>query len=155
MTEINLFDDAEPLRFKHILIYPYPDLKRLWVRVWLPAKQGAEPNVELRLLNPNGSENNSLLLLAQTDVRLNNTFHLKEPVQPGATYRMVAELTQGFGDQAELLDRQEFDIVLEFRNPEAGDAGFGVGLAQLFADEDDSQDTDSEDTDSEDTEETP
>ncbi len=135
MTEINLFDDDEPLRFKHILIYPYPDLKRLWVRIWLPAKQGAEPNIELRLLNPNGSENNSLLLLAQTDVRLNNTFHVKDPIEPGATYTMVAELSQGFGDESKTLDRREFDVVLEFRNPEAGDVGFGVGLEQLFSDD--------------------
>ncbi len=99
MTEISLFDDDEPLAFKRILIYPYPDLKRLWVRIWLPAKQGAEPNVELRVYNPNGTENNSLVLLAQTDTRLNNTLHLKDPLQPGATYRVEAQLSSGFGQE--------------------------------------------------------
>lgn len=135
MTEISLFDEDEPLAFKRILIYPYPDLKRLWVRIWLPAKQGAEPNVELRIYNPDGRENNSLVLLAQTDTRLNNTLHLKEPLQPGATYHVQAELSSGFGQEAQILDQQAFDMVLEFRNPEAGEAGFGIGLDDLFADD--------------------
>ena len=135
MTEISLFDEDEPLLFKRILIYPYPDLKRLWVRVWLPAKQGMEPNIELRLYNPDGSENNSLLLLAQTDARLNNTLHLKEPVLADATYRMEAELSLGFAENLKVVDRRTFDVVLEFRNPEAGEVGFGIGLDDLFSED--------------------
>jgi hypothetical protein len=135
MTEISLFDEDEPLLFKRILIYPYPDLKRLWVRVWLPAKQGKEPNVELRLYNPDGSENNSLLLLAQTDARLNNTLHLKEPILAGAAYHMEAELSVGFAENLEIVDRRTFDVVLEFRNPEAGEVGFGIGLDDLFSED--------------------
>lgn len=131
MTEINLFDD-EPLRFKHILIYPYPDLRRLWVRTWLPPQMEASPNVEYRVLNPDGSENNSLVLLAQTDTKLDNTLHLREPILPGATYRVVAELSVGLGQDVELVDRQEFDLVLEFRDPEAGEPGFGIGLETFF-----------------------
>ena len=131
--EINLFDADAPLRFEHILVYAYPDLRRLWVRIWLPALlDGAAPNVELRLLNPDGSENNSLVLLAQTDTKLNNTFHLKDPV-PGATYRMIAELSVGFNAEAKTVDRQEFDLILEFRDPEAEQRGFGVGLDEWFA----------------------
>lgn len=134
--EINLFDDSATLRFEHILVYPYPDLHRLWVRIWLPALlDGDAPNVELRLINPNGSENNSLVLLAQTDTKLNNTFHLKDPI-PGARYRMIAEMTVGFNEQARLIDRQEFPLVLEFRDPDAGQPGFGVGLDGWFAAED-------------------
>jgi hypothetical protein len=132
MTEISLFDEDEPLHFKRILVYPYPDLKRLWVRIWLPAKQGVEPNVELRLYNPDGSENNSLVLLAQTDPKLNNTFHLKEPIERGATYRMEADLSLGFGPNQEIVEQHTFDVVLEFRNPEAGEVGFGIGLDDLF-----------------------
>jgi hypothetical protein len=134
MTEINLFDADEPLAFKHILIYPYPDLKRLWVRIWLPAQQKAELNVELRLFNPDGRENNSLVLLAQTDTKLNHTFHIKDPIQPGATYWMAAELSTGFGEQTEVLDHQEFEVLLEFRDPEVGQPGFGIGLEAMFSD---------------------
>ncbi len=133
--EINLFETSAPLRFEHILIYPYPDLRRLWVRIWLPALlDGDSPNVELRLLNPDGSENNSLVLLAQTDTKLDNTFHLKDPV-PGATYRMIAELSVGFNAEAKMVDHQEFDLPLEFRNPEAGERGYGIGLDEWFSGE--------------------
>jgi hypothetical protein len=133
--EINLFDDGATLRFEHILIYPYPDMHRLWVRIWLPALlDDTSPNVELRLINPDGSENNSLVLLAQTDTKLNNTFHLKDPI-PDGRYRMIAELSVGFNAEAKVVDHQEFDLTLEFRDPESGQRGFGVGLDEWFADE--------------------
>jgi hypothetical protein len=37
-------------------------------------------------------------------------------------------MTKGLGDQAQLLDRHEFDLVLEFRNPDTGEPGFGFGV---------------------------
>lgn len=129
--EIQLFDNEEPLAFKRILIYPYPDLRRLWVRIWLPPQmEGDPPNVELTVINPDGSENNSLVLLAQTDTKLDHTLHLKDPVAPGSRYRVRAELTVGFGSAPERVDQREFDLVLEFRNPEAGEMGFGIGFDQ-------------------------
>ena len=33
-----------------------------------------------------------------------------------------------YRDKPELIERQEFDLTLEFRNPDAGDAGFGFGV---------------------------
>ena len=127
MTQINLFEPDAPLRFERILIYPYPDLRRLWVRIWLPARLEEDaPNVELTLYNPDGSENSSLVLLAQSDTRLNNTLHLKDPVLPGQTYRMEASLTLGLSKDAQLVDRKTFDLTLAFRDPEAGESGYGV-----------------------------
>jgi len=130
MTEINLFEQDTPLRFERILIYPYPDLQRLWVRIWLPARlEGEAPNVELIVYNPDGTENNSLVLLAQTDTKLNNTLHLKQPLWPGETYRVEALLSVGLSKNAEQVDRQTFDLALEFRNPEAGELGFGIPIS--------------------------
>ena len=130
MTEINLFEQDTPLRFERILIYPYPDLQRLWVRIWLPARlEGEAPNVELIVYNPDGTENNSLVLLAQTDTKLNNTLHLKHPLWPGETYRVEALLSVGLSKNAEQVDRQTFDLALEFRNPEAGELGFGIPIS--------------------------
>ena len=127
MTQINLFEPDAPLRFERILIYPYPDLRRLWVRIWLPARLEEDaPNVELTLYNPDGSENSSLVLLAQSDTRLNNTLHLKDPVLPGQIYRMEASLTLGLSKDAQLVDRKTFDLTLAFRDPEAGESGYGV-----------------------------
>lgn len=126
MTQIDLFEQDTPLKFERIVVYPYPDLRRLWVRIWLPARFDDDaPNVELIVYNPDGTENNSLFLLAQTDTRLDNTLHLKDPVLPNETYRVTATLTVGLTKDAELADRLSFDLTLTFRNPEAGEPGFG------------------------------
>ena len=125
--EIPLFQADEPLRFERIVLYPYPDLKRVWTRFWLTPVQDQAPNVELVVLNPDGTENTSVFMLAQDEQRGETTLHLREPV-PGTTYRVVALLTLGISDQPELIEQQEFDLVLEFRNPEAGEPGFGYGV---------------------------
>ena len=127
MTQINLFEQDTPLQFERILIYPYPDLRRLWVRIWLPARlEDDAPNVELTVYNPDGTENNSLVLLAQTDTRLNNTLHLKDPVIPDENYRVEATLSVGLSKDAPQIDHQTFDLTLTFRDPEAGEQGFGI-----------------------------
>ncbi|NJN81819.1 MAG: hypothetical protein HC802_05700 [Caldilineaceae bacterium] len=89
--------------------------------------QDKQPNVEIRVLNPDGTENASVYLMARSEQRIETTLHLREPVI-GATYRVIAELTLGLSETPELLERQEFDLVLEFRNPEANDPGFGFGV---------------------------
>jgi hypothetical protein len=124
--EIPLFEDDKPLRFERIVLYPYPELDKIWARVWLPAVQDETPNVELRVLNPDGSENNSVYLMARTEQRIETTLHMRHAI-PGATYHVIAELTRGFAEP-ELLDRQEFDLILEFRNPQAKAPGFGIGV---------------------------
>jgi hypothetical protein len=125
--EISLFQPDEKLRFERIVLYPYPDLKRLWVRAWLTAVQDQQPNVEIIIRNPDGSENSSVYMMAHAEQRLETTIHLRAP-RPGATYRVSAELTLGLNDKPTLQDRQEFDLTLEFRNPDKGEEGFGVGV---------------------------
>jgi hypothetical protein len=126
--EIPLFEDDVDLKFDRIVLYPYPDMKRIWTRCWITAVQDEQPNVEIRVLNPNGSENTSVYLMAQSEQRVETTLHLRDP-KPGATYRVVAELTVGISEHPEVRDVQEFDMVLEFRNPDANEPGFGMGVA--------------------------
>jgi len=125
--EISLFQADEPLRFERIVLYPYPDLKRIWTRAWLTAAQDQEPNIEIAIYNPDGTENNSVYMMAHAESRLDTTLHMRTP-EPGTTYLVVAELTVGSLEKPEVLDRQEFTLTLEFRNPEAGEAGFGMGV---------------------------
>lgn len=126
--EIPLFDDDKSLRFERIILYPYPDLSKVWARCWLPAVQDQQPNIELRVLNPDGSENNSVFMMMHAEQRVETTLHMREPV-PGALYRVVAELTLGVApDEMTVLDVQEFDMPLEFRDPEAFEPGFGMGV---------------------------
>ncbi|MCB0062281.1 MAG: hypothetical protein KDE19_09205 [Caldilineaceae bacterium] len=125
--EISLFQTDETLRFERIVIYPYPDLKRIWTRAWLTAVEDQAPNIEITVYNPDGTENNSVYMMAHAEQRLETTLHMRNP-QPGTTYLVVAELSAGPLEKPEVLDRQEFTMVLEFRNPETGEAGFGMGV---------------------------
>lgn len=125
--EIPLFEADTPMRFERIVLYPYPDMKRIWTRVWLPAVEDQAPNVEITVMNPDGSENCSVYMMARTEQRIETTLHMRDGVA-GTIYRVVATLTSGMGDTAEELDRREFDMTLEFRNPEAREPGFGIGV---------------------------
>lgn len=126
--EIPLFEEGETLRFERIILYPYPDLSKVWARCWLSAVQEQRPNVELRVLNPDGSENNSVYLMMHAEQRVETTLHMRNPV-PGDVYHVVAELSIGIApEEVEILETQEFDMVLEFRDPETPEPGFGMGV---------------------------
>jgi hypothetical protein len=128
MMEIPLFETDEPLRIERCVLYPYPDLKRIWTRLWLTAVQSDEhPNWEVVVFNADGSENCSVFMMAHAESRAETTLHLRKQT-PGATYRVVVEMTMGIGEEARLLDRHEFDLLLEFRNPDTGEPGFGFGV---------------------------
>ena len=125
--EISLFQNDETLRFERIVLYPYPDLKRIWTRAWLTAVEGERPNIEITLYNPDGSENTSLFAMAHAEQRLETTLHLRHP-RPGTRYHVVAALTVDLSEQPQSVDRQEFDLILEFRDPNKKEPGFGMGV---------------------------
>lgn len=126
--EISLFQGDETPQIERCVLYPYPDLKRIWTRLWVTATQDEEkPNLEVIVLNPDGTENCSVYMMAHAETRAETTLHMRNPAQ-GSTYRVVAEMSQGVGDAQRVLDRHEFDLVLAFRNPDAGEPGFGFGV---------------------------
>jgi len=128
LMEISLFQGNETPKIERCVLYPYPDLKRIWARIWVTATQDEEkPNLEVIVLNPDGTENCSVYMLAHAEARAETTLHMRAPA-PGSTYRVVAEMTQGVGDEQHRLDRHEFDLILEFRNPDSGEPGFGFGV---------------------------
>ncbi len=125
--EIPLFQADETLHFERAVLYPYPDLKRIWTRIWLSAVQDEKPNLEITVLDPDGAENCSVFMMEHAEQRAETTLHMRNPV-PGATYRVVLDLTRGLGPEAVEVDRREFDLQLAFRNPDAGEPGFGFGV---------------------------
>ena len=125
--EIPLFQDDESLRFERIVLYPYPDLQRIWTRCWLTAVQETHPNLEIIVYGPDGAEDNSTFLMALDTQKVETTLHMRQPV-PGATYRVEAILTDGLSPEPEALDRHEFEMVLEFRDAEQHEPGFGIGV---------------------------
>jgi len=126
-VEISLFDVDEAIRFERIVFYPYPGLDKIWARIWLSMVQDKQPNVEIRVYDPDGIENMSAYLMSQTESRVETTLHLKDP-HPGETYHVRAEITVGFGENTEFIEAQEFDMTLEFRDPETPEPGFGMGV---------------------------
>jgi hypothetical protein len=128
MIEIPLFQQDEPLRVERVVLYPYPDLIRVWTRIWLSAAQEEEkPNLEIMVLNPSGEENCSVYMLEHGELRAETTLHMRNP-QPGATYKVLVDLTRGLGSEAVQLDHHEFDLTLEFHNPDRGEPGYGFGV---------------------------
>ncbi len=125
--EISLFDTDDTIRFERIVFYPYPALDRVWARMWLSMVQDKQPNIEIRVYDPDGRENNSVFLMSQSESRVETTLHIKAP-RPGETYHVRAEITVGLGADIEVIDAQEFDMTLEFRDPEKPDPGFGMGI---------------------------
>src|SRR5690606_12522967 len=87
-----LYHYHETLRVERIVLYPYPDLKRIWTRAWVTAVEGQSPNIEILNLNADGTENASVFAMAHAEQRLETTLHLRNP-RPGSTYRVVALLT--------------------------------------------------------------
>ena len=62
--EISLFEQDTPLTVERCVLYPYPDLRRIWTRLWLSAAQEeTHPNLELIIYNPDGTENTSVFLM--------------------------------------------------------------------------------------------
>ena len=89
--------------------------------------QDKRPNIELRVIGPDGIEDNSTFSLEYDAQKFETTLHMRRP-QPGATYRVIAELSLGLAEEPEVIDRQEFDMVLEFRDAENYEPGFGFGV---------------------------
>ncbi len=125
--EISLFQDNEPLRVERAVLYPYPDLKRIWTRLWLTVSEDEAPNIEVIVLDADDTESCSVFMMSHAEPRAETTLHMRDPV-PGAVYRVLVNLTKGMGEETEQLDHHEFELRLEFRNPETGEPGFGFGV---------------------------
>jgi len=89
-------------------VHPYPDLKRLWVRVQL-SNFATPPNVRLLCLDADGQEVAEMLLVEWREPYISITMHLRQP-QPGAAYVMRVEVAR----DGALLDTAETAFPLQF-----------------------------------------
>lgn len=92
--------------------WPYPELDRLWVRVEI-APFAAFPNLELTLSGPDGEVVNSMFMVEVREPYQSLTLHLRQPPQPGRSYRLSIELTR----DEQVLDTRELAFDLVFRDP--------------------------------------
>lgn len=130
LNSIHLVQENEPLRIQKIILYPYPDLTRLWYRLRLEGWQDVKPNIDIGIWDRNGDINNSLSFVAYDDPFLDATIHLKEPAA-GMSYLCTTEVSTGMPPDVKVHDAIRFDFPLEFRDAQQGVEGFGYDRPSL------------------------
>ncbi len=112
---------TEPVHIKRARLYPFPDLRRLWLLVDLsPFTQ--PPNLEVIVREPSGEVATSMYMVEWRDPRISLTLHLRRPPQPGQRYVAELILTEK-GER--VLDRKEVPFDLVFVEPDPEDLGPG------------------------------
>ena len=105
--------EAQPPVIERGEVWPYPGLKRLWVRVQVSAF-AAFPNLALTVTDPDGGVACSMFMVEIRDPYQSVTLHLRREPAPGASYRLEIELMR---DEA-ILDTRAIDFELVFREPD-------------------------------------
>ena len=105
--------EAQPPVIERAEVWPYPDLKRLWVRVQI-SPFAAFPSLALTVTDPDGAVACSMFMVEIRDAYQSVTLHLRREPAPGASYRLEIELMR---DEA-ILDTRAIDFELVFREPD-------------------------------------
>ncbi len=104
--------DTNFLSIERIAVYPYPDLKKLWVRVQL-SSFATPVVVQMTCLDQDGREVSNMLLVDWRDDYISLTMHLKKPPVPDALYSLSVQVAR----DEQILDSQQFDFPLTFVDP--------------------------------------
>jgi hypothetical protein len=105
--------EPQPPVIERAEVWPYPDLKRLWVRVQVSAF-AAFPSLALTLVEPGGTVACSMFMVEIRDAYQSVTLHLRREPAPGAPYRLEIELMR----DDTVLDTRAVDFELVFREPD-------------------------------------
>ncbi len=107
---------TEPVHIKRVRLYPFPDLRRLWLLVDL-SPFVTPPNLEVIVRDPDGEVATTMYMVEWRDPHVSLTLHLRRPPRPGQRYTAEVILTEK-GET--LLDRKEvaFDLVFVEPDPE-------------------------------------
>jgi len=108
--QINWEDQAPEIAAA--VVYPYPDLRRLWLRVALTAF-AEYPNLDVVITDPDGHVVASLSAVEVREQELAYTLHLRQAPQPAAVYHAHLLLTRG----DTLLHQLTVDFPLTFVEP--------------------------------------
>lgn len=105
--------EPQPPVIERAEVWPYPDLKRLWVRVQVSAF-AAFPSLALTVVEPGGTVACSMFMVEIRDAYQSVTLHLRREPAPGAPYRLEIELMR----DDTVLDTRAVDFELVFREPD-------------------------------------
>lgn len=106
--------EDRPPTIERAEVWPYPDLRRLWVRVQT-GPFAAFPNLALTVSDPDGQVVCSMFMVEIRAAYQSVTLHLRQTPRPGGRYRLALELTR---DDA-ALDQREIEFELVYREPDA------------------------------------
>jgi hypothetical protein len=105
------YEDVPPI-IEKAAVYPYPDLKRLWIRLSLTPFQDY-PDLDISIMGPDGKVEAEMAVIENRDTYLSLTVHLPNPV-PDASYTARFVLSR----KGEILYTKEIAFALTFREPE-------------------------------------
>ena len=105
--------ESQPPVIERAEVWPYPDLKRLWVRVQV-SLFAAFPSLGFTVTEPGGAVACSMFMVEIRDAYQSVTLHLRREPRPGASYRLEIELMR---DEA-VLDTKAVVFELVFREPD-------------------------------------
>ncbi len=80
-------------------VYPYPDLKRLWVKIELTPSD-VRPVLDLEVFGPDGELASNMLIVETAEYQFSVTMHLRRDPQEGERYLMRGTL---------IYDKKEID----------------------------------------------
>ncbi len=78
-------------RIHFIKVYPYPDLRRLWVRIELTPSD-VKPVLDLEVFGPDGRLASDALIVEIGEYNFSMTMHLRTPPKEGKKYFMRGTL---------------------------------------------------------------
>jgi len=99
---------SELSRIHSIDVYPYPDLKRLWVKIELTPFD-IRPVLDLEVFDPDGRLVSDMLIVETAEYQFSVTMHLRMPPREGEKYFVRGTLIH----DKEEIDRFErtFDLL--------------------------------------------
>ena len=110
--------EDRPPTIERAEVWPYPDLRRLWVRVQT-TPFAAFPNLSLTVSDPDDQVVCTMFMVEIRTAYQSVTLHLRRPPQPAGRYRLALELAR---DEV-TLDRREIEFELTYREPTADREG--------------------------------
>jgi hypothetical protein len=105
--------EAHPPVIERAEVWPYPDLKRLWVRVQI-SPFASFPNLAFTVTDPGGEVVCTLFMVEIRESYQSVTLHLRQEPRPGERYRLEIALER----EETALDQREIEFDLAFRDPQ-------------------------------------
>ena len=114
LKQITPVTEDRPPQIIRAEVWPYPDLKRLWVRLQT-SPFASYPDIALTARDPDGCVVATMFIVEARETYQSLTLHLRQLPRPSAQYQLEIELRR----DEKILDTQTVSFELTFKEPEA------------------------------------